>query len=143
MAAQGGMVLGAVLAAPKVLLAAWSESAFNAKTEDEAMSALLGETGATASDKVTLKAPDIAENGAVVPIKVASSLDNVESISIFVSKNPSPLAASFDIPEGTEAKVAVRIRMGKSSQVTAVVKAGGKLYSASTEVKVTIGGCGG
>lgn len=143
LAAQGSLAIGAMLVAPKVLLAAWSEKAFHAKKESDAMSSLFGSSDVSASDKVTLKAPEIAENGAVVPIKVSSTLDGVESISVFVEKNPTPLAASFELPEGTEAKIAVRIRMGKTSKVTAVVKAGGKLYSASTNVKVTIGGCGG
>ncbi len=140
---QGGMALGALVAAPGAALAAWMESAFKAKDMGEAMKNLLGSADAQDSDKVRLETPAIAENGAVVPIKVSSSLPNVESISIFVKNNPTPLAASFEIPEGTEPKVSVRIRMGKTSPVTAVVKAGGKLYSTTKETKVTIGGCGG
>ncbi len=140
---QGGAALGALVAAPGAALAAWVESAFTAKSMDEAMKNLLGGNNAQDSDKVRLEAPAIAENGAVVPIKVSSSLSNVESISIFVKNNPTPLVASFDIPPGTEPKVAVRIRMGKTSPITAVVKAGGKLYSTTKETKVTIGGCGG
>ncbi len=140
---QGGVALGALVAAPGAALAAWMESAFKAKDMGEAMKNLLGSTDAQESDKVRLETPAIAENGAVVPIKVSSSLPNVESISIFVKNNPTPLVASFEIPEGTAPKVAVRIRMGKTSPVTAVVKAGGKLYSTTKETKVTIGGCGG
>lgn len=141
--AQGSMALGALVAAPGAALAAWVEGAFKAGTQEDAMSSLLGGTDTTTSDQITLDAPSIAENGAVVPIKVSSTLDNVESISVFVKNNPTPLAASFDIPAGTLPKVAVRIRMGKTSDVTAVVKAGGKLYSITKETKVTIGGCGG
>jgi len=140
---QGGMAVGALVAAPGAALAAWTEAAFTNKDMGQAMKNLLGSSDVTESDKVRLETPAIAENGAVVPIKVSSSLPDVESISIFVKNNPTPLVASFDIPPGTEPKVAVRIRMGKTSPVTAVVKAGGKLYSATKETKVTIGGCGG
>jgi len=92
---------------------------------------------------VKIKAPDIAENGAVVPITVSSTLPDIESISIIAAKNPSPLAASFQLSSMSEGYVSTRIKMGKTSNVIAVVKSGGKLYSATQEVKVTIGGCGG
>ena len=110
---------------------------------DDAVQALLGVAEAAPSDKIPLKAPDIAENGAVVPIGVSADIDDVESISILVANNPSPLAASFDISPDAMADVSTRIKMGKTSDVIAVVKAGGKAYSVSKEVKVTIGGCGG
>ena len=88
-------------------------------------------------------APDIAENGAVVPVGAVSKLPNTTDIMIIVEKNPSPLAAAFTIPAGTNADVQTRIKMGQSSNVIAVVKADGKLYSATKETKVTLGGCGG
>ena len=94
-------------------------------------------------DKVSLDAPEIAENGAVVPISVTSSLANVTSISILVAENPNALAASYKIPAGTLPSVANRLKMAKTTNVIAVVEAGGKLYSTSKEVKVTVGGCGG
>ena len=87
--------------------------------------------------------PDIAENGAVVPVTVSTDMADVESISVVVDNNPTPLAASFEMSSRTPPSVSVRIKMGQSSNVQAVVKAGGKLYSTSKEVKVTIGGCGG
>jgi len=90
-----------------------------------------------------MKIPDIAENGAVVPVTVSTELENVESISIVVDNNPTPLAASFDMSPSMLATVSVRIKMGQSSDVRAIVKADGKLYSTTKEVKVTIGGCGG
>ncbi|MGB0466602.1 MAG: thiosulfate oxidation carrier protein SoxY [Pontibacterium sp.] len=138
-----GVLLGAGVMMPRVAMAAWTESAFKAEKQDMAMKALLGDAGVEESAEVTLKAPDIAENGAVVPVTVRSKMAGVETISIFVENNPNPLVAEFIIPEGTDADVSTRLRMGKTSKVTAVVKANGKLYSAAKEVKVTIGGCGG
>jgi sulfur-oxidizing protein SoxY len=90
-----------------------------------------------------MDAPEIAENGAVVPISVSSTLDNVTSISILVAENPNALAASYRIPEGTLPSVANRLKMAKTTNVIAIVEAGGKLYSTTKEVKVTVGGCGG
>jgi len=141
--ATGGVLIGASVLMPRLALAAWNKNAFEAKDQMSAMKALLGEGAVEDSAEVTLKAPDIAENGAVVPVTVESSMAGVESMSIFIEGNPSPLAAEFIIPAGTMADVSTRVRMGKTSKVTAVVKANGKLYSASKEVKVTIGGCGG
>jgi sulfur-oxidizing protein SoxY len=139
---RGAAAAVALLALPRALLA-WPAKAFEAKSSSDAMDALFGSTDATESSAVVLGAPDIAENGAVVPISVSSTLDKVESISIIVDKNPSPLAASFDLGPGAVADVSTRLKMGKTSNVIAVVKADGKLYSAQKEVKVTIGGCGG
>ena len=90
-----------------------------------------------------LDAPEIAENGAVVPISVSSTLADVTSIAILVPENPFPLTAAYKIPAGTSPMVGNRIKMAKTSKVVAVVEAGGKLYSATKEVKVTVGGCGG
>ena len=120
----------------------YPEDAFKQKSEADAIKALYGKT-AEPSDKVKLDAPEIAENGAVVPISVSSSLPDVTSISILVSENPNALAASYKIPAGTVPSVANRLKMAKTTNVIAVVEAGGKLYSASKEVKVTVGGCGG
>lgn len=140
--AAGGALIGASVLMPRIAMAAWTTKAFKAEDQATAMQELLGGTPEESAD-VSLKAPDIAENGAVVPVTVRSSLANVESMSIFVEDNPTPLVAEFIIPAGTEAEVSTRLRMGKTSKVTAVVKADGKLYSAVKEVKVTIGGCGG
>jgi sulfur-oxidizing protein SoxY len=120
----------------------YPEDAFKQKSDADAIKALYGKT-AEPSDKVKLDAPEIAENGAVVPISVSSSLADVASISILVSENPNALAASYKIPAGTVPSVANRIKMAKTTNVIAVVEAGGKLYSTSKEVKVTVGGCGG
>ena len=120
----------------------YPEDAFKQKSDADAIKALYGKT-AEPSDKVKMDAPEIAENGAVVPISVSSTLDNVTSISILVAENPNALAASYRIPEGTLPSVANRLKMAKTTNVIAIVEAGGKLYSATKEVKVTVGGCGG
>ena len=120
----------------------YPEDAFKAKSAADAIKALYGKT-AEPSDKVKLDAPEIAENGAVVPISVSSSLADVTSISILVADNPNALAASYKIPAGTLPSVANRLKMAKTTNVIAIVEAGGKLYSATKEVKVTVGGCGG
>jgi len=138
-----GFVAGAGLLSPRALLAAWSDNAFKATTSSDALNALLGSDSTEDSGKIKIKAPDIAENGAVVPVSVTAELDGVDSISILADKNATPLTASFDLGPGAEAYVSTRIKMGKTANVIAVVKAGGKLYSAKKEVKVTIGGCGG
>jgi sulfur-oxidizing protein SoxY len=120
----------------------YPEDAFKAKSDADAIKALYGKT-AEPSDKVKMDAPEIAENGAVVPISVSSTLPDVTSISILVAENPNALAASYVIPAGTLPSVANRLKMAKTTNVIAVVEAGGKLYSATKEVKVTVGGCGG
>ncbi len=120
----------------------YPEEAFKAKNEADAVKALYGKT-AEASDKVKIDAPEIAENGAVVPVSVTTTLADVSSISFLASENPVVLVASYKIPAGTVPNVANRIKLAKTSNVTVVVEAGGKLYSATKEVKVTVGGCGG
>jgi sulfur-oxidizing protein SoxY len=120
----------------------YPEDAFKAKSEADAIKSLYGKA-AEPSDKVKLDAPEIAENGSVVPISVSTTLADVTSISFLVAENPNALAASYKIPAGTVPSVANRLKMAKTSNVIAIVEAGGKLYSATKEVKVTVGGCGG
>ncbi|MGA7069863.1 thiosulfate oxidation carrier protein SoxY [Bradyrhizobium sp.] len=134
-----------VLPAPTVFAAAndkYPEDAFKQKDSKEAIRLLYGRT-AEPSDKIKLDAPEIAENGAVVPISVSTSLADVTSIAFVVPENPNVLAAYYKIPQGTMPNVANRLKMAKTSNVTVIVEAGGKLFSASKEVKVTVGGCGG
>jgi sulfur-oxidizing protein SoxY len=121
--------------------AAMDRAGFDIKTMADAVKAL-GGTAAN-SDQVTVVAPDIAENGAVVPVGATSKLPNTTEIYLIVEKNPTPMAAGFMIPAGTVAEVQTRLKMGQSSNVFAVVKADGKLFSAFKETKVTLGGCGG
>jgi sulfur-oxidizing protein SoxY len=139
-----GIALGTGLLTPRMVLAAWPKAAFDATTVNEAVEMLYGKSIDNEDDKqIQIKAPDIAENGSVVPITVSTSISGVESISIIAEKNATPLAASFNLGPGTEAFVATRIKMGKTAKVRAVVKTGDKLFSTGKEVKVTIGGCGG
>lgn len=121
---------------------AWNKAAFDAKSLDETVKALGGSAVAPSND-ISINAPDIAENGAVVPVGVTSRIPNTQAIYMLVEKNPNSLAAGFLIPAGTEANVATRIKMGQTSNVHAVVKADNKFYVATKEVKVTLGGCGG
>ena len=127
---------------PQFAHAAFNKAAFDAKNIDETLKALGASAPANSAD-VQLTAPDIAENGAVVPVGVVSTLAGVEAIAILVEKNPNPLAASFVLPAGTEPSVQTRVKMGQTSDVYALVKAGGKFFIAKKEIKVTIGGCGG
>jgi len=138
-----GAAIGLGLLVPRAVLAAWPKSAFEARTVDNALTALTGNAQLAGSNNIHIKAPGIAENGAVVPVSVTTSIPDVESISIIAKKNARPLVASFNLGKGAEGFVATRIKMGQTATIIAVVKAGGKLYSAGKKVKVTIGGCGG
>jgi len=120
----------------------YPEEAFKQKSVDDAVKLLYGKS-AEKSDKIKLDAPEIAENGAVVPISVTSTLPDVTAIAFLVAENPNALVAAYKIPAGTMPSVANRIKMARTSNVIVVVEAGGKLYSTSKEVKVTVGGCGG
>lgn len=135
-------VAAGVLKPTQVWAAEWNKAAFESKDLDGALKNF-GAAGAAESKDVTIKAPDIAENGAVVPIEIASTVPNTQQISVFIDKNPLPLAASFDFANGAQPSVAVRLKMGQTSNIRAVAKADGKFYSATKEVKVTVGGCGG
>ena len=130
------------LLTPGQVLAAYPKAAFDAKDATAALSAALGSGNYEHSDDIKIQAPDIAENGSVVPVTVSSDLSNVESISLLAEANGTPLVASFNL-SGSEAYISTRIKMGKTGNVVAVVKSGGKLYANKKEVKVTIGGCGG
>ena len=141
---QGGVLaalVGCGLLTTREAQAMVDASAFDLKTLDEALKALGGRPAE--SKDITLNAPDIAENGAVVPISISSNLAKTQEIYIVIEKNPFPLTAGFVIFEGTEPFVSTRVKMGQSTNVYAIVKADGKLYSARKETKVTMGGCGG
>lgn len=138
-----GVAVSAGLLTPRMVLAKYPQASFDAKDMDGAINAFTGASNPSASGDIKVKAPDIAENGAVVPVTVSTSIKNVESISIYVKENPQPLSCAYDLAADTQGFVSTRIKMGKTSDLIAVVKSGGKLYSASKQVKVTIGGCGG
>lgn len=116
-------------------------AAFDAKSLEATFKQLGGTP--TPSTDIEFTTPDIAENGAVVPVSVTSKLPDTEAIYVLIEKNPNPLAAVFMIPKGTEPSVQVRVKVAQTCNLYAVVKAGGKLYSTSRETKVTLGGCGG
>ena len=140
-----GAVAGAVAAGllgPGRAFAAWNKGAFEAKSTIDAMKSL-GFGNAEDSKAIEIRAPDIAENGAVVPIDITSSIPGTSSISVFIEKNPFPYTGTFDVSQGAMPYVHLRVKIGESSPVRVVVAAGGKHYTAAKEVKVTIGGCGG
>ena len=138
-----GVAASAGLLAPQAVIAAWNEKAFQAKSIDDALSAVMGSASNDASDQIKIKAPDIAENGAVVPVSVSTDMGGVESIALLAANNNTPLVATFDLGAGGVPNVSTRIKMANTGDVVAVVKSGGKLHSARKSVKVTIGGCGG
>ena len=136
------LALGAgLLKSGAALAATWNKAAFESKAVADALKNL-GAPNLIESKDITITAPDIAENGAVVPIAVTSRILNTQSISIIAEKNPFPLSSTFDIANGAEGYVSTRLKMGETSNVRAVVKADGKFYTAVKEVKITIGGCG-
>ena len=128
---------------PQAAQAAWSQAAFDAKTMGDLMKAL-GTSGPAESKDVTITGPDIAENGAVVPVGAATTLAGVKRILLLVEKNPSMLAALFDVTDAVEPNISTRVKMGQSSNVIAVAITGdNKVFFAQKEIKVTLGGCGG
>ena len=134
---------GANLLTPSTVLAAWPAKAFNATKLDAAMNAMTGKARPTASADIKIDAPDIAENGAVVSVKIKTTLPKVESISIYVPVNAFPLSASYILSNQMETSITGRIKMAKTADIVAIVKSNGKLYTAKKGVKVTLGGCGG
>ncbi|NBS57257.1 MAG: thiosulfate oxidation carrier protein SoxY [Betaproteobacteria bacterium] len=145
---KAGAGLLALLAAAGIIspgeahAADWNKAAFEGKTMQDALKAL-GASGPANSTDIVIRAADIAENGAVVPVGVESKIPGTQSISILIDKNPSALAASFDIPAGTDPLITTRVKMGQTSDVYALVKANDKFFMAKKEIKVTLGGCGG
>ena len=143
-AAVMGLAMAAGLFKPGSAFAqaSWNKAAFETKSVNDTVKAM-GGTAAAESKDITITSPDIAENGAVVPFTISSKIPKTESVAILIEKNPNTLAASFAIPAGTEPWVNTRVKMGQTSNVIALVKADGKFYYTSKEVKVTLGGCGG
>ena len=145
---NGMLFAGSLVAMPSFVLTnkaygAWPKDSFDIKDFTESVSSVYGHNNLEESSKVKLKAPEIAENGAIVPINVSTTLDNVESIMIFVENNPQPLSSGYRLTTLSEPSIGTRLKMGKTSNVMAAVKSGDKVYTSTQEVKVTIGGCGG
>ena len=136
------VAIAAGLMKPTAAFAGWNKAGFESKNLDGAMGSIGGGSAAASGD-ITVKAPDIAENGAVVPVEITSGIAGTDSIAIIGEKNTLPLIAVFNLSNGAQGYISTRIKMGSTSNVIAVVKAGGKAYKAHKEVKVTIGGCGG
>ena len=136
------VLASAGIIAPNMALADWNKAAFDAKSMADTLKAI-GAGTPTDSKDVQVTGPDIAENGAVVPVGVSSTLPNVTMVAILIEKNPNALSATFTLPEGTEANVQTRVKMGQTSNVYALVKSDGKFFMATKEIKVTLGGCGG
>jgi sulfur-oxidizing protein SoxY len=134
--------LAAILAKPFAALAAWNENAFAAKTPPEALKGIGAENPVPSSD-ILIEAPQIAENGAVVPIEIVSNIPGTTSLAVVLDKNPFPLAAKFDFKDGAMPYVKVNVKMAETSDVRVVATAGGRHHVATREIKVTIGGCGG
>lgn len=140
--ALSALIAAGALKPIEAYAAEWNKAAFEAHDTASALKGLGAGTPADHKDLI-LKVPDIAENGAVVPVDVISNIPNTSSIAILVDKNPSPLSAQFDFSNGALAEVSARLKLGQTSMVKAVAKADGKFYTAQKEVKVTVGGCGG
>ena len=141
LAALAGLAAGALWPL-RLLAAGWNREAFQSRSPADALKNLGTGAGAESKDLV-IEAPQIAENGAVVPIEITSNLPNTKSLVVLIEKNPFPLAAKFDFLEGAAPFVKVNVKIGESSNVRVVAEAGGRHYTAVKEVKVTIGGCGG
>ncbi len=142
-ASATGVAVSVGVLSPSVALAEkHGNDPFAATSLDDALK-MLGATGAETSDKIKIKAPEIAENGAVVPIGVTSDIEGTIEIMVITVENPAPLAAKYSFGEGAMPTVKSRFKMGKTTDVVALVKAGDKFYMAKANVKVTKGGCGG
>ena len=144
----GGAALLAALAATGLTPASvraqtWNNAAFESRNLGETLKALGVVEPARSTDIAFVQTPEIAENGAVVPVGVTSNLPKTESIAILIEKNPNMLAAVFDLPAGTEPAISTRVKMAQTSNIYELVKADGKYFVAIKEVKVTLGGCGG
>ena len=137
-----GMAVSAGLLMPGVVLAAWNEAAFKAESMGDALKEGMGSDTLTDSTEITIGGPDNPENGAVVPVEVATTLSGVQSIALLVEKNVKPLCGVFHLGKRMKPGLSIRIKVGESGDIIAVVKSDGKLYSARKTVKVTIGGCG-
>jgi sulfur-oxidizing protein SoxY len=135
-------VLGLLLMKPLAVLAAWNEQAFGAKSAADALKSL-GAASPAPSKDILIEAPQIAENGAVVPIEISSNIPGTSSLAVLIEKNPFPLAGRFEFKDGALPFVKVNVKMGETSEVRVLAEAGGKHFVATREIKVTIGGCGG
>ena len=138
-----GLLVAGLLKPVAALATAWNKEAFSQKKAADALKSLGSGSAEASSSGIAIEAPQIAENGAVVPIEVTSTIPGTTSIAVLVDHNPYPLVAKFDFAEGALPFVKINAKMAETSEVRAVAMAGGKSYQATKEIKVTIGGCGG
>src|SRR5262245_49198498 len=141
-AAALGLLAAGVLRPLAALAATWNKDAFGAKSTARSLQSL-GGPGAVGAKDVLLEASEIAENVCVVPIEVTSNVPHPRSIAVLIDKNPFPLVGKFDFAPGAVPYVKLNVKMGETSEVRVVAEAGGKFFSATKEIKITIGGCGG
>ena len=137
-----GMAAGAGLLTPRTVLAEWNTAAFGAENVADALKAGMGSDALTDSAEIKLDIPKNPENGAVVPVAVTTTLTGVESIALLVDKNVKPLCGIFYPGKRMKPAISIRVKVGESANIIAVLKSGGKLYTAKQAVKVTVGGCG-
>jgi sulfur-oxidizing protein SoxY len=140
--ASSSLAATSLLGMRDAVAAVWNKAGFESKSTADALKTL-GVAGAAVNREIQITAPEIAENGAQVPVTVTSKIPNTQSISIVVDKNPFPLSSTYEFANGADAYVSTRLKMGQTSNVIVIVKADGKYFTATKEVKVTIGGCGG
>ena len=140
-ATLGGWSLLTGLLKPGTTLAGWNQSALESGSVADGLKAAFGDIPVALSDKVTLKAPEIAADGSSVPITIEANLSQVDTIALFSEENPRPLASLFHPGPGVRAKVVMRVKMARTSDVIAVVKSNGRLYMARRKVTITTGGC--
>jgi sulfur-oxidizing protein SoxY len=139
--ALGAALLASALRPLRSWAREWDKAAFDARNVNDAVKSA-GITNPTTSADIVIKAPEIAENGAQVPVDISSKVAGTDIVYIFVDKNPQPFVGSFDFMNGAEPFISTRIKMGETSNLRVVVRAGGKYFVATREIKVTIGGCG-
>lgn len=140
-AALAPLVVAGLLSPTRALAVSFNRAAFEARTAADALR-LIGAAGAETSRDIQLKAPEVAENGAAVPIEVASSIPGTTRLSILIERNPLPLALQFNFAGEASPRFQAKLRMAESSRLRVVATAGGKHYTVFREVKVTVGGCG-
>lgn len=140
--ASGSIVLVSGLLKPITVLAKWNQAAFSAVDYDEAINAYFPDQEIKESDQITIGVHAVVENGAVVPVKIKTDLPYIESIAIFVDKNPNPLIANFDLSPGCVGFISTRIKIQQSSNIIVTVKSDGKIFSTRTFIEVHEGGCG-
>jgi sulfur-oxidizing protein SoxY len=141
-AAQLALLVGAGLV-PTRILGAWPGQAFEAEELADAQRLLFGDGAIDDSDQITIEAPDIAENGRIVPVEVRTDLPGARSVTLLSDTNPAPLLAKANFTPAVEPRVSLRVKLGGTGRLIAIVEADGGLYRATRPVKVTAGGCGG